>query len=105
MTSPVGVREMLRPLQGVTEGVHMSTPVWGGPESYIDDAYPPSLLKHLLKPMMAQFAAHGACIALFDEKLGQMRVRLHVRVRHVQVQGEQNGWYGGKSPVRRGTVR
>ncbi len=82
----------------------MPTPVWGGPESYIDDAYPPSLLKHLLKPMMAQFAAQGACIALFDDKLGQMRVRLHVRTRHVQLPGEQSGLNGSKSPVRRGTV-
>src|SRR5947209_7870412 len=95
---------MLRHLQGVTEGVHMSSPVWGGPESYADDTYPPSLLKHLLKPMMAQCAAQGACIALFDEKLGQMRIRLHVRVRHVQLPGEQSGLNGSKSPVRRGTV-
>src|SRR5439155_9595314 len=83
----------------------MSTPVWGGPESYADDAYPPSLLKHLLKPMMAQFAAQGACMTLLDEKLGQMRVRLHVRARHVQVPGEQSGLNGTKSPVRRGTVQ
>ncbi|HZT98566.1 MAG TPA: ATP-binding protein [Ktedonobacteraceae bacterium] len=82
----------------------MSTPVWGGPESYADDTYPPPLLKHLLKPMMAQCAAQGACIALFDEQLGQMRIRLHVRARQVQLPGEQSGLNGSKSPVRRGTV-
>ena len=61
------IREMLRPPEGAEEGEYMSTPVWGGPESYADDAYPPSLLKHLVKPTMAQFAAQGACIALFSE--------------------------------------
>jgi signal transduction histidine kinase len=58
----------------------MSTSTWGGPESYADDAYPSSLLKHLLKQMMRQFSAQGACFALFDESVSQMRIRLHVRL-------------------------
>src|SRR5881275_363718 len=94
---------MLRPHEGVKEGVYMSTPVWGGPESYADDAYPASLLKHLLKPMMAQFAAQGACIALLYDKLGQMRVRLHVRARHAHLASEQAGLNSSKLPVRRST--
>ncbi len=59
----------------------MSASTWDGPQFYIDDAYPTALLKYLLKHMMTQFTAQGACIALFDEASQQMRVRLHVRVR------------------------
>lgn len=58
----------------------MSTSIWGGPEPYADDAYPSSLLKYLLKQMMRQFCAQGACFALYDESLMQMRIRLHVRL-------------------------
>jgi signal transduction histidine kinase len=61
----------------------MSTSTWGGPEPYDGETYPPALLKHLLKHMMAQFAAHGACIALPDESIDQMRIRMHVRVRDI----------------------
>lgn len=57
----------------------MSTSIWGGPEVYNDEAYPGALLKYLLKHMMAQFGAQGGCIALYDEHIGQMRVRLHLR--------------------------
>ena len=58
----------------------MSASTWDGP-LYIDEAYPPTLLKHVLKHMMTHFSAQGACIALFDETSQQMRVRLHVRSR------------------------
>lgn len=58
----------------------MSTSIWGGPESYADDAYPSSLLKYLLKQMMRQFCAQGACFALYDESVMQMRIRMHVRL-------------------------
>lgn len=58
-----------------------STSIWKGPESYAEEAYPSSLLKHLLKQMMARFTAQGACIALFDESIGRMVVRAHVRLR------------------------
>src|SRR5260370_19931438 len=65
----------------------MSTSIWGGPESYADDAYPSSLLRHLLKQMMSHFAAQGACIALLDENIGQnigqMRIRMHLCSRNI----------------------
>ncbi len=59
----------------------MSASTWEGPQFYVDEVYPPSLLKYLLKHMMTQFAAQGACIALYDESIHQMRIRLHVRTR------------------------
>ena len=59
----------------------MSASTWDGPQLYIDEVYPPTLLKHVLKHMMTHFSAQGACIALFDETSQQMRVRLHVRSR------------------------
>lgn len=57
----------------------MST--WGEPESRSEEVYPVSLLKHVLRQMMAHFSAQGACLALYDESIGQMRIRLHVRAR------------------------
>ncbi len=59
----------------------MFASTWDGPQLYIDEVYPPTLLKHILKDMMTHFTAQGACIALFDETSQQMRVRLHVRSR------------------------
>jgi signal transduction histidine kinase len=58
----------------------MTTSIWGGPESYADDAYPAALLKNLLKQMMWQFSAEGACFARLDESVSQMRICLHVRM-------------------------
>ncbi len=79
----------------------MSISTWGEPESYTEEAHPSAMIKHLLKQMMTHFAAQGACIALFDESIGQMRVRLHVRVRIPQ----GNITTGGlKLPSRRMTV-
>jgi len=60
----------------------MSTSTWGGPEAYPNESYPSSLLRHLLHHMMTQFAAQGACIALFDESIEQLRVQAHVRLRN-----------------------
>lgn len=57
------------------------TSIWRSPEFHADDAYPSSLLKYLLHQMMKQFAAQGACFALLDERVGQMRVQVHVRQR------------------------
>ncbi len=72
----------------------MSASTWDGP-LYIDEVYPPTLLKHVLKHMMTHFSAQGACIALFDEASQQMRVRLHVRSRAsanvVSTRGAMNG--------------
>ncbi|QBD80489.1 sensor histidine kinase [Ktedonosporobacter rubrisoli] len=62
----------------------MSTSTWGSLEQHNDEGYPSSLLKILLKQMMARFAAQGACLALPDESIGQMRIRLHLRMRNAQ---------------------
>jgi signal transduction histidine kinase len=59
----------------------MPNATWGDPEPRADEAYSPALLRQLLQQMMRQFAASGACIALFDESIGQMVVRMHVRAR------------------------
>ncbi|MBV8823247.1 MAG: hypothetical protein JO123_10695, partial [Ktedonobacteraceae bacterium] len=57
------------------------SPSWGNPEGYDDISYPLPLLKYLLKQLMTQFGAQGACIALYDASIGQMRVQLHLRMR------------------------
>lgn len=58
----------------------MSTSIWRGPEPNVDEGYPLALLKYLLKQMMAQFAAQGGCIALYDESLGLMKIHAHLRL-------------------------
>ena len=58
-----------------------SVSTWDGPQLFVDEEYPPELLKYLLREMMIQFSAQGACIALLDESNTRMRVRLHVRLR------------------------
>jgi signal transduction histidine kinase len=61
----------------------MSTAIWGEPESQQpEEVYPRSLLKHLLHRMMVQFSASGACIALHDENIELMEIRLHLRLRN-----------------------
>ncbi len=57
----------------------MSTAVWRGPEPQSEEDYPLPLLKQLLQEMMRHFAAAGACIALRDDTINQMVVRLHLR--------------------------
>lgn len=56
---------------------------WNGPELNADEGYPSALLKYLLQQMMSQFAAQGACLAVLDESIGQMRVLVHVRQRYL----------------------
>jgi len=70
----------------------MSNATWGDPEPGAGEAYPQSLLRYLLQQMMAQFSASGACIALFDESIGQMVIRMHLRARG-----------SASNPVRNGT--
>jgi len=61
----------------------MSTAIWGEPEAQQpEEVYPLSLLKHLLLQMMVQFSASGACIALHDENIDQMKILLHLRLRN-----------------------
>ncbi len=64
----------------------MSASTWGDPEIDADESYPLSLLRHLLGQMSVQFAAQGACIALLDESIDQMKVLVHVRLRNVNIQ-------------------
>src|SRR5260370_76713 len=59
----------------------MSTAIWGEPESQSDEIHPSLLLKQLLQQMMVQFGATGACIALYNESINRMEIRLHVRAR------------------------
>jgi GAF domain-containing protein len=60
----------------------MSTAIWGEPEPQTTaEIYPLSLLKKLLQEMIRQFAASGGCIALYDESINQMVIRLHMRLR------------------------
>ncbi len=80
----------------------MSTSTWGGPEAYPDESYPSSLLRHLLRQMMTQFAAQGACIALFDESIEQLRIQAHVRLRSAAMAASSAA--GPRSPRRRLTI-
>ena len=64
----------------------MSASTWGEPELHADESYPSSLLKYLLGQMIIQFAAHGACIALLDESIDQMRIQAHIRLRNLNTQ-------------------
>ncbi|HEU5377557.1 MAG TPA: ATP-binding protein [Ktedonobacteraceae bacterium] len=57
----------------------MSNAVWGDPKPTSDEQYPLKLLKGLLQDMLKQVPAYGACLALYDEGINQMVVRLHLR--------------------------
>lgn len=59
----------------------MSNAIWGDPKSTSDEHYPLKLLKSLLQDMLRQVPASGACLALYDESISQMVVRLHLRCR------------------------
>lgn len=58
----------------------MSTAIWGEPESRADAAYPLAQLHHLLGEMLLHFSAAGACLALYNESIEQMEMRLHLRI-------------------------
>ena len=59
----------------------MSTAIWGEPDLQPEEFHTTTLLKQLLAQMIAQFGAAGACIALLNEDIAQMEIRLHLRVR------------------------
>jgi signal transduction histidine kinase len=60
----------------------MSTATWGEQEPLTTvEKYPLTLLKKLLQEMIRQFGAAGGCIALYDESVGLMVIRLHMRLR------------------------
>ena len=57
----------------------MSNAIWGDPKPTGDEQYPLKLLKGLLQDVLRQVPAYGACLALYDEGISQMVVRLHLR--------------------------
>jgi len=57
----------------------MSNAIWGDPKSTGDEHYPLKLLKGLLQDLLRQVPAYGVCLALYDESISQMVVRLHLR--------------------------
>src|SRR5436190_4933175 len=60
----------------------MSTATWGEQEPLTTvEKYPLPLLKKLLQEMIRQFGATGGCMALYDESVGLMNIRLHLRLR------------------------
>jgi len=79
----------------------MPTAIWGESEPLSDDNYPLSLLKQLLAQMMERFSAQGACLALYDEHIRQMVIRLHLRTPSVPATPASPGENGGdpSSPV------
>ena len=62
----------------------MSTAIWGEPDLQPEEVQTTLLLKRLLTQMLAQFGATGACIALHNERIDQMEIRLHLRLRSNQ---------------------
>lgn len=62
----------------------MSTAIWGEPDLQPEEVHTNLLLKRLLTQMLAQFGASGACIALHNERIDQMEIRLHLRIRSNQ---------------------
>jgi signal transduction histidine kinase len=71
------------PVLILEEELWMSTSTWGEPEPFTDETDLSALLKYFLKQMMVQFGAHGACIALYDESINQMKIQAHVRLQHL----------------------
>jgi len=60
----------------------MSTATWGEQEPLTTvEKYPLPLLKKLLQEMIRHFGATGGCMALYDESVGLMNIRLHLRLR------------------------
>lgn len=66
----------------------MSNAIWRDPKPTSNDHYPLKLLRGLLLDMLEQVPAYGACLALYDESINQMVVRLHIRR---DESGEVNG--------------
>jgi signal transduction histidine kinase len=57
----------------------MSNAIWGDPNPTSEEHYPLKLLKGLLQDMLKQVSAYAGCLALYDERINQMVVRLHIR--------------------------
>lgn len=61
----------------------MAGAIWGEPDFHPEEGYPLALFQNLLQQTMTHYSADGACLALFEESLGQMVVQQHVRFRQV----------------------
>ncbi|GHO85561.1 sensor histidine kinase [Dictyobacter formicarum] len=90
----------------------MSASTWGGTDLLAEENYPLPLLKLLLKQMMMRFGADGACMALYDEAIGQMRVRVHTRLKRARAAaansssvGSEQAPYPTETARRRATVK
>lgn len=87
----------------------MSNAIWGDPNPTSDESYPLKLLKGLLQDMLRQVSAYGACLALYDESMNQMVVRLHLR--HCEsgevldARAVEEGSSQVRSPLRRNTMK
>jgi signal transduction histidine kinase len=57
----------------------MSNAIWGDPKTISDERYPIKLLKTLLQDVLREVPAYGACLAIYDESVNQMVIRLHMR--------------------------
>ncbi|HYX48789.1 MAG TPA: hypothetical protein VE843_03555, partial [Ktedonobacteraceae bacterium] len=80
----------------------MSTATWGEQEPVTTfDKYPLPLLKKLLQEMIRQFGATGGCLALYDESVGLMNIRLHLRLRSSTPTLVSNSAAGDTSSFRR----
>src|SRR5215467_10399123 len=80
----------------------MSTATWGEQEPLTTvEKYPLPLLKKLLQEMIRQFGATGGCLALYDESVGLMNIRLHLRLRSTAPVLVSNSAAGDTSSFRR----
>jgi len=83
----------------------MSTAIWGEPDLQPEEVQTTLLLKRLLAQMLAQFGATGACIALHNERIDQMEIRLHLRTRSNQTRnGTSTNTESTTLPIRPITV-
>ncbi|HXX78384.1 MAG TPA: ATP-binding protein [Ktedonobacteraceae bacterium] len=80
----------------------MSTAIWGEQEPLTAvEKYPLPLLKKLLQEMIRQFGATGGCLALYDESVGLMNIRLHLRLRSTAPTVVSNSTAGNTSSFRK----
>src|SRR5215472_5046859 len=87
-------------IRGAING--MSTAIWGEQEPLTTvEKYPLPLLKKLLQEMIRQFGATGGCMALYDESVGLMNMRLHLRLRSTAPTFANNSPSGDTSSFRK----
>lgn len=77
----------------------MSNAIWGDPKPTSDEQYPLKLLKGLLQDVLKQVPAFGVCLALYDESISQMVVRLHLRRCEYGTDADEPGMELGGAPM------